>query len=242
MALQTKSNVGEDDWRLEKYTNALQDMLSELKSGPNQPDRDLLIEYGRRLDLLKGVLQTSKLPSIEEKVVASQLIQPGLSDADGLDVGKSMEIKQRHRSKYSEDQRRELFGTSSPSKESSKVEGGSQDLDELVKYEHQRQEKIAEHMLVLTRSLKEQVSLAGKIVKNDTEVLEKSSKQIDVNQDKLKVESEKLETFTKRACKCWVWFMLALVCSTFIGMVLFMRLFRKRLEVLAVTPEESPTP
>ncbi|CAG7823446.1 unnamed protein product, partial [Allacma fusca] len=125
-----------------------------------------------------------------------------------------MEIKQRHRSKYSEDQRKELFGTSSSSKDSTKIES-SQDLDELVKYEHQRQEKIAEHMLVLTRSLKEQVSLAGKIVKNDTEVLEKSNKQIDANQDKLKIESEKLDTFTKRACKCWVWFMLVLVCSTF---------------------------
>ena len=44
------------------------------------------------------------------------------------------------------------------------------DIDDLVKYHHSIQEKIADHMLDLTRSLKEQASLAGKIVKQDTEV------------------------------------------------------------------------
>ncbi len=46
----------------------------------------------------------------------------------------------------------------------------SGDMDDLVKYHHSIQEKIADHMLDLTRSLKEQVSLAGQIVKKDTEV------------------------------------------------------------------------
>ena len=45
------------------------------------------------------------------------------------------------------------------------------DLDILLKYHHNMQEKIADNMLVLARNMKEQSKLAGSIVRKDTEVL-----------------------------------------------------------------------
>ena len=49
-------------------------------------------------------------------------------------------------------------------------EGLGNNLNDLVKYHHSIQEKIADHMLDLTRTLKEQVTIAGQVVKRDTEV------------------------------------------------------------------------
>ena len=48
------------------------------------------------------------------------------------------------------------------------VDGPSNDLDVLLKAHHAAQEKVAEDMLSLTRSLKEQTIAAGEIVRKDT--------------------------------------------------------------------------
>ncbi|CAL8123763.1 unnamed protein product [Orchesella dallaii] len=218
------------NWRLDKYTQALEDMLSDLKTSPNQPSKETLQEYSKRVEFIRGVIHTAKLPSLSEKAVASQLIGPGsvASAGGGGDYGPCMEIKHRHVTKYSEDLRKELLGDPTPTKGSSGDPNKPEELDELIKYHHQIQEKIADHMLELTRTLKEQAKTAGNIIKQDTELLTTSSKRMDENEMNLKAETEKLEVYNKSACKCWVWFLLILVCSIFIVMVLFMRLFKKR--------------
>lgn len=45
-----------------------------------------------------------------------------------------------------------------------------EDLDSLIKYHNNMREKIAEDMLLMTRSLKEQSQLAGDIIRKDIEV------------------------------------------------------------------------
>jgi SNARE protein 1 len=248
MAMNVDTTNGDDNnWRLEKYTESLEQMLNDIKTGPNQPDRETLAEYGKRVSFIKGIINTSKLPTLTERVLASEHMPSGsstrlgpLDDTDSsTSVGQNtMVIKHRHKAKYTDELRRELLGPEDNSRgaadnlKSDKPE----ELDELLKLHKNMQEKIADHMLDLTRSLKEQVSLAGQIIKKDTEVLDKSGKIIDANEGTLKVESERLETFNRRACKCWMWFMLVIVCSTFIVMVMFMRLFRKRIVLPTPTP------
>jgi len=228
MAMDTET-VGVN-WRLDKFTQALDDMLGDLKTSPNQPSKEAMQEYGRRIEFIRGVIHAAKLPTLSEKAVASQLIGPGPAASSGGtgDYGSLMEIKHRHVTKYSEDLRKELLGDPTPAKGSSADTNKPEELDELIKYHHQIQEKIADHMLELTRTLKEQAKTAGQIIKNDTEVLQSSSKRMDENELGLKAETEKLEGYNKSACKCWVWFLLILVCSIFIVMVLFMRMFKKR--------------
>lgn len=93
----------------------------------------------------------------------------------------------------------------------------SDDLDELLEYNKNMQEKIADNMLILTRNLKEQSQLANKIIRQDTEVVGKSSNLTEHNLAKLKVESEKLQEHSKRAWKCWMWMMLLIVMAVFIS-------------------------
>lgn len=93
----------------------------------------------------------------------------------------------------------------------------SGDLDELIDYHQTAQTKIAEEMLLLTRNLKEQTQLANKIIKRDTEVVGRSAQLSEDNFSSLKVESEKLQEHSRKACKCWMWIILAIVLVVFIS-------------------------
>lgn len=48
---------------------------------------------------------------------------------------------------------------------------GSQELDSVLEYHHEKHEQIANDMLSMTRSMKEQSELAGKIIREDTKVI-----------------------------------------------------------------------
>lgn len=44
-------------------------------------------------------------------------------------------------------------------------------VDSLLKYQHSLREKVAEEMLIMAKSLKEQTQLAGSIIKSDIQVI-----------------------------------------------------------------------
>ncbi|GJQ66285.1 putative membrane fusion protein Use1 [Trypoxylus dichotomus] len=104
----------------------------------------------------------------------------------------------------------------------------SGDLDQMINFHQNMQEKIAEEMLELTTSLKEHSALANKIIKKDNEIIGRSAQLTDQNFSKLKVESEKLTEHSKRAWKCWMWILLLIVMVVFINMVLFMKVMKKK--------------
>ncbi|MCQ8126810.1 hypothetical protein NP566_23905, partial [Vibrio parahaemolyticus] len=66
-----------DEWRLEKYVGALEDMLQALKVQASKPASEVISEYSRKVDFLKGMLQAEKLTSSSEKALANQFLAPG---------------------------------------------------------------------------------------------------------------------------------------------------------------------
>lgn len=89
------------------------------------------------------------------------------------------------------------------------------DLDAILKYNRNIQEKIAENMLSMTSTMKEQALAASAIIRKDIGMLETSDKLTDVNAIKLKKESLKLEEHTSSKWRCWVWLMIAFVLVVF---------------------------
>lgn len=89
------------------------------------------------------------------------------------------------------------------------------DLDAILKYNRNIQEKIAENMLSMTSTMKEHALAASAIIKKDIGTLEMSDKLTDVNAVKLKKESLKLEEHTNSKWRCWVWLMIAFVLVVF---------------------------
>lgn len=90
-----------------------------------------------------------------------------------------------------------------------------EDLDAILKYNRNIQEKIAENMLSMTSNIKEQALVANAIIRKDIGALETSDKLTDINATKLKKESLKLEEHTTSTWRCWVWLMIAFVLVVF---------------------------
>ena len=90
------------------------------------------------------------------------------------------------------------------------------------------QEQVAEEMLSLTKTLKEQSLAAKDVILKDTAVIEKTAEMADKNTERLKKEADRLEEHTKSSCRCWIWSLLGIVIMTFVSMVWVMKFFRKR--------------
>ena len=79
----------------------------------SKPPRDVLAEYAKRLEFLKGIISTTKLKDTVEKVVATQMISSVIHSANEP-IGPNImtQIHQKTSSKYSQELRSELFKSS----------------------------------------------------------------------------------------------------------------------------------
>lgn len=96
------------------------------------------------------------------------------------------------------------------------AEARAEDLDKVIDFHQKRQDRIANEMLTLTRSLKEQSELANRIIRKDTETVGQSMQLTERNFSKLKEESETLQEHSRRSCKCWMWIILLTVMAVFV--------------------------
>ncbi|KAI1301749.1 Vesicle transport protein USE1 [Halotydeus destructor] len=217
-------------WRLEKYVEALEDKLAELhKLTVCQPIREDLIQYKKRVKFLKGVVETEKLKTPVEKLVATQILSPTTANNSGTHgLDKSKEIFHQTQSKHGNAVRDELF-SGSQNELRKRVKGSSDDVDTVIKHHHDVQEKVALEMVALAKNLKENCAIASEIIKQDVNVLEGSAKTASGNFENLKQSSDKLTDFVRRSCQYWLWIMLALVSMTFLWIVVFIRMFPKRI-------------
>ncbi|XP_061739120.1 vesicle transport protein USE1 [Nerophis ophidion] len=225
----------EAEWRLEKYVGALEEMLVALRKSTSKPTAEVLTEYTRKVDFLKGLLEAEKLSSPTEKALANQFLAPGRTPTiaqERMPVTKTVHMQTKAR--CTGQMRDELLGTDLSSKETDlrnrrglplDERQSAAELDAILAHQHNLQEKIAEDMLNLARNLKNNTLAAQSIIKQDNQTLGQSMRQADVNLEKLKTESERLEQHAKKSVNWLLWLMLVLVSFTFISMILFIRLF-----------------
>ena len=245
---QEMANNTEDlsqEWRLPKFVSACEEMLSSLPSSPssNAPSQDTVTEFQNKIKFLKSLL-----PPPENEDVDTEYKQAPPTVPMPLPQGSSLardtvskQIYQKMAERQHSSTRDQLLSSSSNNNNISSKTGvkGGVTLDKILSDQREEQEKIAEEMILLTKSLKEQSSVAGDIIRKDTIRLEASSAMADSNLDKLKIETERVGEFSARGnCRCWIWLMMVLVVFTFIGMVLMMRLFSKKVYI----PPPSSTP
>ncbi|KAM9215458.1 vesicle transport protein USE1 isoform 2-T2 [Leptosomus discolor] len=225
-----------EEWRLEKYVAALEDMLAELKKQSSKPAPELLNEYSRKVEFLKGLLEAEKLSSSTEKALANQFLAPGRTPTttkERTPATKTVHLQTKAR--CTGKMRSELLGTIpisffplrscrgfAPDEKQSAVE-----LDAVLQHHQDMQEKLAEEMLSLARSLKNNTLAAQNVIKQDNQTLSHSLRMADQNFEKLKDESDRLEQHAKKSVNWLLWIMLIVVCFIFISMILFIRIFPK---------------
>ena len=228
-----------------KFVSAGEELLSSLPSSPssNAPSQDTVTEFQNKIKFLKSLL-----PPPENEDVDTEYKQAPPTVPMPLPQGSSLardtvskQIYQKMAERQHSSTRDQLLSSSSNNNNISSKTGvkGGVTLDKILSDQREEQEKIAEEMILLTKSLKEQSSVAGDIIRKDTIRLEASSAMADSNLDKLKIETERVGEFSARGnCRCWIWLMMVLVVFTFIGMVLMMRLVSKKVDI----PPPSSTP
>ncbi|NXF08165.1 USE1 protein, partial [Smithornis capensis] len=223
-----------EEWRLEKYVAALEDMLRELKKQSSKPAPELLNEYSRKVDFLKGLLEAEKLSSSTEKALANQFLAPGRTPTTAKErTPATKTVHLQTKARCTGQMRSELLGTVglvllllcwcfTPDEKQSAVE-----LDAVLQHHQDMQEKLAEEMLSLARSLKNNTLAAQNVIKQDNQTLSHSLRMADQNFEKLKDESDRLEQHAKKSVNWLLWIMLIVVCFIFISMILFIRIFPK---------------
>ncbi|KAJ6664312.1 hypothetical protein lerEdw1_008531 [Lerista edwardsae] len=230
-----------DEWRLEKYVAALEEMLLTLKKHSSKPAPEVLNEYSRKVDFLKGMLEAEKLSSSSEKALANQFLAPGRTPTttkERTPATKTVHLQTKAR--YTGEMRSELLGTDfscvtdleemSLRKRTGPLPDEKQsaaELDAVLQHHHSIQEKLAEEMLHLARNLKNNTLVAQNVIKQDNQTLSHSLKLADQNFEKLKDESDRLEQHAKKSVNWLLWLMLIVVCFIFISMILFIRIFPK---------------
>ncbi|XP_064493113.1 vesicle transport protein USE1 isoform X2 [Pseudopipra pipra] len=222
-----------EEWRLEKYVAALEDMLRELKKQSSKPAPELLNEYSRKVDFLKGLLEAEKLSSSTEKALANQFLAPGRTPTTARErTPATKTVHLQTKARCTGQMRSELLdseelnirkrkGLQSDEKQS------AVELDAVLQHHQDMQEKLAEEMLSLARSLKNNTLAAQNVIKQDNQTLSHSLRMADQNFEKLKDESDRLEQHAKKSVNWLLWIMLIVVCFIFISMILFIRIFPK---------------
>uniref|UniRef100_A0A672HFC1 Vesicle transport protein USE1 n=1 Tax=Salarias fasciatus TaxID=181472 RepID=A0A672HFC1_SALFA len=225
---------GETEWRLDKYVGALDEMLLTLKKSSSKPTAEVLTEYTRKVDFLKGLLEAEKLSSTTEKALANQFLAPGrMPTISNERMPATKTVHMQTKARCTREMRDELLSTvSAPDTDLRQrrclpldERQSAAELDAVLQHHHNLQEKLADDMLNLARNLKNNTLAAQNIIKQDNQTLSQSMRQADLNFEKLKTESERLEQHTKKSVNWLLWLMLILVSFTFISMILFIRLF-----------------
>uniref|UniRef100_A0A8C0HK02 Vesicle transport protein USE1 n=1 Tax=Chelonoidis abingdonii TaxID=106734 RepID=A0A8C0HK02_CHEAB len=225
-----------DEWRLEKYVGALEEMLLALKKHSSKPAPELLNEYARKVDFLKGMLEAEKLSSSAEKALANQFLAPGRTPTTTKERTPATKmVHLQTKARYTGKMRSELLGTVKSEELNLRKRKGfvseekqsATELDAVLQHHRSMQEKLAEEMLSLARSLKNNTLAAQNVIKQDNQTLSHSLRMADHNFEKLKDESERLEQHAKKSVNWLLWIMLIVVCFIFISMILFIRIFPK---------------
>ncbi|KFQ97945.1 Vesicle transport protein USE1, partial [Opisthocomus hoazin] len=236
-----------------QYVAALEDMLRELKNQSSKPAPELLNEYSRKVDFLKGLLEAEKLSSSTEKALANQFLAPGRTPTTSKErTPATKTVHLQTKARCTGKMRSELLGTVCVGAAASLLlfrrfscciqlplaavpqiglasdeKQSALELDAVLQHHQDMQEKLAEEMLSLARSLKNNTLAAQNVIKQDNQTLSHSLRMADQNFEKLKDESDRLEQHAKKSVNWLLWIMLIVVCFIFISMILFIRIFRK---------------
>ena len=210
------------EWRLPKFVSSCEDLFHSLPKPPDSsaPSQDSLMEYQNKIQFLKSMRPPSK--DTDQPTTTSTAPTPGLSVP--LPQGPAMardtvskQIYQKASERQNASARDQLFGVDGEEKGLAGLQGVS--LDKILTDHRDQQEKVAEEMIKLTQSLKEQSAAAGTLIRMYTAKLEQSSVMAENNLDKLGVEAKRVWEFSARGnCRCWIWLMMGIVILTFVGL------------------------
>ncbi|KAI6179425.1 USE1-like protein [Aphelenchoides besseyi] len=214
--------------RLRKAIERLQLSFIQMQ-GDRTIDNDLIMQYGRDLQQLKIIIEAEGKKTTQEKLAAMDRIPKhfaipteGLrrrraSEEDAIGISTSF-IAAEAGAVYRADLRKQLLG------------GDIDESNKTVEEHELDQENLTKELLRLTTEMKRNFTVAGTIIRDDNEALSEMQSTTENNKANLARESKRLEHHAYKSCfDCMMILIVVLVVWSFIGMVLIMRVFPKRM-------------
>lgn len=226
-----RENLAANVWKVNAAVLYLQNLLSKLQD-ERSSHADMMMQYGRELNHLRMMVEAENCKTAEEKLSQIDLIPQRFPTAE-IDMRPhdsesvlrrpaetTSEVRVRNRAIYRADLRKQLLGDEKQRAASS---------GDLMQHE-ERQENIANELLSLTRSLKQNMTVAGNVLKDDNKRLSSMHAQVDANTARLGAEGARLAHHAyKCGFDCALVFVALFIFWSFICMVVVMKLFPKRL-------------
>ncbi|EPB76445.1 hypothetical protein ANCCEY_04429 [Ancylostoma ceylanicum] len=227
-----REDLSANVWKVNAAVLYLENLFSRLQDEKSMHNADMLMQYGRELNQMKLLVEAESCKSSEDKLSQLDLIPRHFPDA-GIDIQSkdtsivphhpietASEVRVRNRAVYRADLRKQLLGEEKKRREEMS--------DDLMKHE-EKQENLANELLSLTRSLKQNMTVAGNVLKDDNKRLSSMNAQVDANTARLGAEGTRLAHHAyKCGFDCALIFVALFIFWSFICMVIVMKIFPKR--------------
>ncbi|VDP99594.1 unnamed protein product [Trichobilharzia regenti] len=130
-------------------------------------------------------------------------------------------------------------GNKSTEKMFDQLENSSKSPDALLREQQMRREQLASEMLLLTVDLKNQSSAMNQRIRSDCQTVSLSIGQVEKNEVHLSGVLNELSVELGSKCGRIVWILFFISLGLFLYMILFMKMFRKRIYQSNTTPQLS---
>ncbi|CAH8841024.1 unnamed protein product [Trichobilharzia szidati] len=146
----------------------------------------------------------------------------------------------KERQRINRDLREQLLGgNKSTEKMSDQLENSSKSPDALLHEQQMRREQLASEMLLLTVDLKNQSSAMNQRIRSDCQTVNMSIGQAEKNEVHLSGVLNELSVELGSKCGRIVWILFFISLGLFLYMILFMKMFRKRIHYQSAAPQVS---
>ncbi|VDN58004.1 unnamed protein product [Dracunculus medinensis] len=237
-------NLVENVFKLKAALIELEAIFSRLQDDRNL-DTDLLMQYGRDMHQLKLLVEAEQKKTPEERL-------------RWIDMLPSVFPPFNPSTSLSDDCNESRFAFTNGNSNSNSIEGlkaknkavyradlpiiillllrlfiqqlsENVNLDEVIRAENEKQEKLAKDLLEMAILMKQTYTTASVVLQDDNTVLSRLQKAAETNKMKLEIESRRLEEHAYRSwCDCMYLIGIFIIISSFISMVIVMKMFSKK--------------
>uniref|UniRef100_A0A1I8A425 Vesicle transport protein USE1 n=1 Tax=Steinernema glaseri TaxID=37863 RepID=A0A1I8A425_9BILA len=236
--------VNANVYKLSASCTLLENLFSKLQDDKGI-DSEALMQYGRDVQQLKILIDAERKKTAEDRLRSIQTLprvfpstdlrrRRGESEvvADEFDEEQEDEscslIKARAKSVYIADLRKQLLGATK--KDSLLGPGGDLSPDDVMAKQESLQADLAEDLLKLTYSLKNNFTVAGNVIRADNQTLSGMHVTAEANKSSLAFESKRLEHHAYRSwINCVMVAVVILVVWSFLAMVVLIKFIGKKM-------------
>ncbi|KAK0422407.1 hypothetical protein QR680_007554 [Steinernema hermaphroditum] len=238
--------VSANVYKLSASCTLLENLFSKLQDD-KAIDSDVLMQYGRDVQQLKIIIDAERKKTAEDRLRSIQTLprvfpstdlrrRRGESEAVAAEDDEERDevhetcslIKARAKSVYVADLRKQLLGTT----KKNGLMGPEGDLssDDVITKHEKLQGDLAEDLLKLTYSLKDNFTIAGNVIRADNQTLSNMHLSAEANKSSLAFESKRLEHHAYRSwINCVMVAVIIIVVWSFLAMVVLIKFIGKKM-------------